>query len=916
VDQVVAFLSEAGGGAPAGNGAGPVAAGGEGVASSDLNASLVQVIAEKTGYPVEMIDSTMDMESDLGIDSIKRVQVFAALRERVPGLPAASAEQLGELRTVDQVVAFMSEAGGVGPKAREAEASTPRHIVELTRLPAADVIEQPYRTDPVVVLFDDGRSDAEALEAGLTSQGWIVRRARHGANIDQLCTGTVDLYISLFGVAPDWEGARQHLTETIMLAKHAATATGPERGRVGFVTLTRLDGGLGLHGRRGAVQSLIGGVGGVVKTLAAEEPALFCRAVDVDPGVSDTDFVTTVLDEIRDSAIDTLEVGIDLGGVRWTVVPGGYGPAAQVIGIGPEPAAEDIQLTGQDLLLVTGGARGVTAECVRALAVLTPARFLLLGRTELVAEPDWAVGVSEGDLRPATIAALSAGGAKPKPRDVRRLQNEVIAGREIRDMLSTLEGRGTYLAVDISDAAAVEAALSEYRGQITGVVHGAGVLADAALPSKTVKQIKSVFDPKLLGLQHVINALDAAALRHLIMFTSVAGLLGNPGQADYAAANEALCRFAAGWKHAHPATRATAIDWAAWDGGMVTDDLRELFASRNIPLLGVEAGARAFVEQFTEARADDLCVLVGASSALGGVRGAPAPAFTARRNIDAIADDPILRAHRVGSNVVVPATFGLGWMINVVERAYPDWYVVEATDFQVHKGIVFDGAPRGDYQVQVGAGEVRGDRIIVRVSVFGETEAGRLIPHYAANLALATAPAQPSTRAVPPITDPHAQALEIYREATLFHGPPLQGLRVVLERSAEHAVLQCRLPDTDVADGAFHGRLHSPVLADLLLQGAAVLGSDLLDGAALPLGIGKVEWFAPLPDDEPFFLVLEEVRLSAPTITMSISAITPDGRVLQRFTDAIGVSTKDMTELFRESVRHWLRTDELQDVKR
>jgi NADP-dependent 3-hydroxy acid dehydrogenase YdfG/acyl carrier protein len=923
VDQAVAFLSGGGGGAAVENGAAPAAASANGVGAASVSASLLEVIAEKTGYPVEMIDPSMDLESDLGIDSIKRVQVFATLRERVPGLPAAGAEELGELRTVDQAVAFLSEAGGVGPKGRDAEAiaprqsvaSTPRHIVELTRLPRVDVIEEPYRTDPIAVLFDDGRTDAEALEAELTSRGWIVRRARHGADVEQLCTGPVDLYVSLFGVTPDWDSACRYLTQTIMVAKQAATATAPERGRVGFVTLTRLDGGLGLHGRRGAVQSLVGGVGGVVKTVAAERPSLFCRAIDVDPGVSDADFVGMVLDEIRDAAVDTREVGIDLGGARWTVVPGGYGPARHIVEVGAVPAAGDIELTGQDLLLVTGGARGVTAECVRALGAHTQARFLLLGRTELVAEPDWAVGVAEANLMQATILALAAGGTKPAPRDVRRAHGEVVAGREIRETLSALGDRGIYLAADITDAAAVEAALAEYRGQITGVVHGAGVLADAMLEKKTVEQIDRVFAPKLLGLQHVLNAIDSAPLRHIILFTSVAGLLGNPGQSDYAAANEALCRFAAGWKFDHPTARTTAIDWAAWDGGMVTPELRELFADRDVPLLGVERGATAFVEQFTAPRADDVCVLVGADAALGGLRLDPVPAFTALRDIGTIADDPIMRAHRVGSNVVFPATFGLGWLINVVERAYPDWYVVAANDFQVHKGIVFDGTPRGDYRVHVEAGVAKGDRILVRAAVRGETETGKPIPHYAAALTLATAPAQQPRLEVPPIVDGPEDALEIYREATLFHGPPLQGIRRVLDRSSEHVVVQCRLADPKVSEGAYHGRLHSPVLADLLLQGAAVLGKDLLNEAALPLGIGRAEWFAPLPDDEPFILLLDDVRQRSATITVSATAVSVDGRVLQQFNDVVLVSTKDMTEMFRESVRHWLPADDLQDVK-
>src|SRR5262249_886173 len=156
-------------------------------------------------------------------------------------------------------------------------------------------------------------------------------------------------------------------------------------------------------------------------------------------------------------------------------------------------------------------------------------------------------------------------------------------------------------------------------------------------------------------------------------------------------------------------------------------------------------------------------------------------------------------------------------------------------------------------------------------------------------------------------------ALQHYNEARLFHGPPLQGLRRLLEQSPLHAVLQCRLADANVADRAYHGRLHSPVLADVMLQGAAGLCKVLVDEGALPLGFGRVEWFAPLPDDEPFILVMDDLRQRDVTITVTVTALSPDGRVLQRFADVVLVSTSGMNELYREAVRYWLPADEHQE---
>jgi acyl carrier protein len=59
----------------------------------------------------------MDMEADLGIDSIKRVEILGALQEKHPQLPEVEPEALAELRTLEQIVAYVSREGGASKKA-------------------------------------------------------------------------------------------------------------------------------------------------------------------------------------------------------------------------------------------------------------------------------------------------------------------------------------------------------------------------------------------------------------------------------------------------------------------------------------------------------------------------------------------------------------------------------------------------------------------------------------------------------------------------------------------------------------------------------------------------------------------------------------------------------------------------------
>lgn len=85
---------------------------------SDLDQTLLAITSEKTGYPIEMLELDMDMEADLGIDSIKRVEIMGALQEKYPDLPKPSnVEELAELRTIGQIVEYLQKLAGAEKKA-------------------------------------------------------------------------------------------------------------------------------------------------------------------------------------------------------------------------------------------------------------------------------------------------------------------------------------------------------------------------------------------------------------------------------------------------------------------------------------------------------------------------------------------------------------------------------------------------------------------------------------------------------------------------------------------------------------------------------------------------------------------------------------------------------------------------------
>ena len=80
--------------------------------NSEMLALMLSVVADKTGYPAEMLELSMDMEADLGIDSIKRVEIFGAITEQSDKLTDINPNDLTELRTLQEIVDYISAKAG------------------------------------------------------------------------------------------------------------------------------------------------------------------------------------------------------------------------------------------------------------------------------------------------------------------------------------------------------------------------------------------------------------------------------------------------------------------------------------------------------------------------------------------------------------------------------------------------------------------------------------------------------------------------------------------------------------------------------------------------------------------------------------------------------------------------------------
>jgi hypothetical protein len=160
-----------------------------------------------------------------------------------------------------------------------------------------------------------------------------------------------------------------------------------------------------------------------------------------------------------------------------------------------------------------------------------------------------------------------------------------------------------YHAVDVAEADAVRRVVGEIHdrwGRIDGVIHGAGVLEDRMLADKTPESFTRVFRTKVDGARALVAALRGSPpVRFFVLFGSVSGVFGNPGQVDYAAANDALDTLARMWD-GRVADRVVSLDWGPWasaGGGMVSVELEREYARRGIVTISPEDGVAALFNE-------------------------------------------------------------------------------------------------------------------------------------------------------------------------------------------------------------------------------------------------------------------------------------------------------------------------------
>ena len=595
-----------------------------------IQEKVLGIVAEKTGYPKEMLDFDLDLEADLGIDTVKQAEMFASVRAAY-NIPRDENLKLRDFPTLAHVIKFAQDRAALGnstalaPVAEAPPEATRAQAPPLLTFEAANKVPRrvpiPVLRPPLalcnptgvalgqgsrVLIVSDRSGVADELAKQLKANGidTLVMFAstkgdRFLQELDSLLGGkpvqgvywlpALDRETPLSTMSSEeWRDALQVRVKSLYLAMRKLYEQVAQRGTF-LIAATHLGGQHG-YDEAGAAAPMGGAVTGFAKAYKREHTDALVKAVDFADDSNAATITRILIDEtLRDNG--AVEIGYK-DDLRWTV------------GLEEQPAADGVAglaLDQNSVFVVTGAAGSIVSAITADLATASGGTFYLL---DLVPEPDAKnpdlakFATDKDGLKRDLFARIQARGERATPALV---EKELAALERAQAALSAIQavqaagGTAHYCSVNLADPEAIAKVIEQVRqnsGRIDVLLHAAGLERSHFLPDKDQHEFDLVFDVKANGWFNLLRAIADMPLGATVAFSSVAGRFGNAGQTDYSAANDLLCKYTSSFRTTRPQTRAIVIDWTAWGGiGMATrGSIPKMMEMAGIEMLPPEAG--------------------------------------------------------------------------------------------------------------------------------------------------------------------------------------------------------------------------------------------------------------------------------------------------------------------------------------
>ena len=586
-----------------------------------------RLVAERAELPLSAVQDDHRMLNDLHLNSITVGQLVSEAARRL-GVPRVIGLTEFANVSVTEMARALEDLKRTGSRARNEDLRRqPPGVDVWTETFLVELVEAPRPSRPE-------RPPLPSLPAAGTSNRWqVFAPPGHPSAADlgrRLASGGTGGVLVWLPEAP----SEEHLSLLLGAARAVAALEGNRR----FVLVQ--------HGWGG---------GGFARTLHLETPGLTTCVVSVPPaGAAAVDWVA----EEAAQATGYSEAHFDEAGTR----------REPRLNLAPALAGgrEAYPIDKTDVLLVTGGGKGIAAESALALGRATSASLILMGRSEPAADKELA----------------------------ENLKRFVAAGV-----------RCVYARADVTDARAVRAALAEAErklGPVTAVLHGAGCNTPQLIAELDEAAMRRTLAPKVQGLRNVLAALKPERLRLLVTFGSIIARAGLRGEADYALANEWQTMLTEEFQSRHPGCRCLALEWSVWSGVGMGERLGRVdsLIQQGIMPIHPDEGVRILLERLRRPQPQVALVVSGRFGDPPTLKLArpdlPLRRFLERQRVyypgvelvvDAelsLSSDPYLDDHVVQKERLLPAVLGLEAMAQaasalVGSEALPVFEHVELT---------------------------------------------------------------------------------------------------------------------------------------------------------------------------------------------------------------------------------------------
>jgi len=773
------------------------------------------LMARRAELPFEAVTDDSRLLSDLHLNSITVGQIVAEAAQHL-GLPPPASPTDYANATVAEVAQALEERVRTGGSATSKQEQQPSGVESWVRCFDVEMVRRPLpqaKPSPSGGIWNifalPGHPFAAALQRELDSWG--------GGGGYAVCLPE----------DPD----ERHLG----LLLEGAHSVLNHRGATRFVLLQ--------HG---------GGAASFARTLHLESPELTTCVVDIPP---QPEALNWAVAEIK-AAIGYSEAHYEAGGERRE-------PLLRLHEIkDPLPG---LPLGPSDVLLVTGGGKGITAECAISLAKRTGASLVLMGLSQ-----------------PSSDAELAAN----------------------LERMHAMGLRCKYLVADVTDQAAVESALGEavtVFGPVSAILHGAAINVPQRLNSLDEALFRKTLATKVRGARNLIAAVDSSRLRLFLTFGSIISRTGLPGEAHYGLANEWLTRLTQQFQTEHPDCLCLAIEWSVWSGIGMAQRLGgvDRLVQAGITPITPDQGVEVFNQLLTQR-------LPGASVVVSG-RYAELPTLKVERP-----DLPLLRFLEVprvyypGVELVVDAELSIDTDPYVTDHVYEGQRLFPAVlglEAMAQAAMALTGSTRPPTfeEVEFARPIIVPERaaITIRVAalvtrpglvevVLRSEETGFQVNHFRALCRTVTQASQPAAQSLRlPDLDNQASYLPLNPDqdlygSILFHKGRFRRLRAYLHLEATSCLAEIKQGGKTEWFGQYLPA--GLVLGDPAARDAAIhaIQACIPHETILPIGADRVE-IAAAQTTGPIFVSARERSHEGNTFTYDLELSGADGRVMERW---------------------------------